>query len=431
LVRVTDALAFRGRGFLLAAPRRKREGSIMADNILKNDASGWREATRLVRGGLQRSPFGETSEALYMTSGYVYKTAEEAERAFKGEEKRYVYSRYANPTLTMFETRLALLEGADVCVATASGMAAVFASLACLLKAGDRLVASRALFGSCHYVVHDLLPRYGIESVLVDGTDFGQWREALAKPAQAVFVETPSNPALEIIDLRAVADLAHQTGARVIVDNVFATPVLQRPLALGADIVVYSATKHIDGQGRSLGGAILFNDRDYLETYLTPFMRHTGPAMSPFNAWLLLKGLETLDLRVRRQCANARVLADHLSAHAGVGRVLYPGLPSHPQHTLASRQMSDGGTLVSFDIMGGKAAAFRLLNALGLVDISNNLGDAKSLITHPATTTHQRLSPEERARMGIGDGLVRLSVGLEDPEDLKDDLDRALAAAAR
>lgn len=402
----------------------------MAENVHRNAAAPWREATRLVRGGTQRSPFGETSEALFMTSGYVYGSAEEAERAFKGEEKRYIYSRYANPTLTMFETRLALLEGADIGVSTASGMAAVFASLACFLKAGDRLVASRALFGSCHYVVRDLLPKYGIESVLVDGTDLGQWKAALAKKTHAVFLETPSNPALEIIDVKAVCDLAHASGARVVVDNVFATPVLQKPLRFGADIVVYSATKHIDGQGRSLGGAILTNDRDYLETYLTPFMRHTGPALSPFNAWLLLKGLETLELRVRRQCTSARVLAEHLSAHKAVGKVLYPTLKSHPQHALAARQMSDGGTLVSFEVAGGKAAAFRFLNALTLVDISNNLGDSKSLITHPATTTHQRLAPEERTKMGITDGLVRLSVGLEDPEDLREDLDRALTRAA-
>jgi O-succinylhomoserine sulfhydrylase len=403
----------------------------MAENVQKNDAAAWRAATRLVRGGTQRSPFGETSEALFMTSGYVYGSAEEAERAFKGEEKRYIYSRYANPTLTMFETRLALLEGADIGVSTASGMAAVFAALACFLKAGDRLVSSRALFGSCHYVVHDLLPKYGIESVLVDGTDLGQWKAALAKKTHAVFLETPSNPALEIIDMKAVCELAHASGARVVVDNVFATPVLQKPLRFGADIVVYSATKHIDGQGRSLGGAILTNDRDYLETFLTPFLRHTGPALSPFNAWLLLKGLETLELRMRQQCANARAIAEHLSAHKAVGKVLYPTLKSHPQHALAVRQMSDGGTLVAFEVAGGKEAAFRFLNALTLVDISNNLGDSKSLITHPATTTHQRLAPEERAKMGITDGLVRLSVGLEDPEDLKEDLDRALATAAR
>ncbi len=401
----------------------------MADNC--KNKSTWRRATRLVRGGTLRSPFGETSEALYMTSGYVYESAEEAEQSFKGEKKRYVYSRYANPTLTMFETRLAQLEGADICVGTASGMAAVYASLASALKAGDRIVASRALFGSCHFIVADLLPKYGIESVLVDGTDMAGWKAALSKPTQAVFMETPSNPALEIIDIRAVAGLAHAAGARVIVDNVFATPMLQRPLELGADVVVYSATKHIDGQGRCLGGAILTDDRDYYDNCITPFMRHTGPAMSPFNAWLLLKGLETLDVRVRQHCQNARAIAEFLSSAKGVTRVLYPGLASHPQHALAMRQMADGGNLVAFEIAGGRAGAFKFLNALELVDISNNLGDSKSLITHPATTTHQRLQPDERLRMGITDGLVRISVGLEDADDIKEDIARALTKAVR
>ena len=389
----------------------------------------WRTATRLVRGGIERSQFDETSEALYLTSGYVYGSAEEAQRAFKGEDKRYIYSRYANPTVTMFETRLAMLEGAEVCVATASGMAAVFAALVSQLKAGDRVVASRALFGSCHYIISELLPCYGIETVLVDGTDLDQWKAALGQRTHCVFLETPSNPALEIIDLKAVCDLSHDAGACVIVDNVFATPILQKPFLFGADIVMYSATKHIDGQGRTLGGAILTNDLDFVDTYLTPFMRHTGPSLSPFNAWVLLKGLETLELRVRQHCVNSRDVAEFLSARNDVGRVLYPALPSHPQHELAMAQMSDGGNLVSFDIEGGREGAFRFLDALELIDISNNLGDAKSLITHPATTTHQRLEPEERARMGITDGLVRLSVGLEDPEDVKEDLDRALAAA--
>ena len=393
------------------------------------DRKSWRQATQLVRGGLRRSPFAETSEGLYMTSGYVYDSAEAAERAFKGEEERYIYSRYANPTVSMFEERLALLEEAEVCRATASGMAAVFAALLCQLRAGDRLVASRALFGSCHFIITELLPRYGIETELVDGTDLGQWEAALGRQTACVFLETPSNPTLEIIDLAPVAALAHRAGARLVVDNVFASPVLQRPLELGADIVVYSTTKHIDGQGRSLGGAILTNDRDYVEDALTPVLRHTGPAMSPFNAWLLVKSLETLAMRVERHAVNALDVAQFLSRRGDLASVLYPGLPSHPQHGLAGAQMSAGGSVVSFDLAGGRAAAFRFINALGLVDISNNLGDAKSLVTHPATTTHQRLSAEERADMGIGDGLVRLSVGLEDPQDIKEDLDQALKAA--
>ena len=392
---------------------------------------GWRLATRLVRGGTERTPFDETSEGLFLTSGYVYESAEEAEQAFKGEKTRFIYSRYANPTLAMFEKRMALLEGAAVCRATASGMAAVFAAMMALLKAGDRVVASRALFGSCHYIVTTLLPRYGIETELVDGTDLASWRAALEKPTQCVFLETPSNPTLEVIDLPAVAHLAHKSDARVVVDNVFATPILQKPLQLGADVVVYSTTKHIDGQGRTLGGAILTNHTDWVDEHLTPFLRHTGPAMSPFNAWVLLKGLETLNLRVRRQCKTARTLADFLADAPGIERVLYPGRPNHPQHAVAKSQMNKGGTVLSFEVSGGKNAAFRLLNALETIDISNNLGDAKSLITHPATTTHERVGPEERARMGIGDGLVRLSVGLEDPDDLIDDLKRGLEAAGR
>jgi len=393
------------------------------------EQTNWRQATRLVRGGLARSPFGETSEAIFMTSGFVYESAEEAEAAFKGQSDHYIYSRYGNPTVTMFQDRLALLEGVEFCRATSSGMAAVFASLACMLNAGDRVVAARALFGSCHYIVADLLSRYGIETVFVDGTDLDQWKSALGERTAAVFLETPSNPTLEIIDLAAVADLAHAAGAKVVVDNVFATPLLQRPMELGADIVVYSATKHIDGQGRSLGGAVLTGDEDYLENLFIPFYRHTGPSISPFNAWLLLKGLETLEVRVQRQCANARAVAEHLAGQGATGQVIYPGLESHPQHDLAKTQMTDGGTMVTFEVGGGRDGAFRFLNALKLIDISNNLGDAKSLITHPATTTHQRLGADERARMGISDGMVRLSVGLEDAADMIDDLDGALAAA--
>jgi len=388
----------------------------------------WRQATRLVRGGTARTPFDETSEALFMTSGYVYGSAEEAERAFKGEYKRFVYSRYANPTVQMFEDRMAMLEGTAHCRGTSSGMAAVFGSLLCQLKAGDRVVASRALFGSCQYIIAEIMPAWGIDVRFVDGTDLDQWRDALRTPAQCVFLETPSNPMLEIVDLEAVCALAKAAGSRVVVDNVFATPLLQKPFEFGADIVVYSATKHIDGQGRCLGGAILTNDTDYVDNQLVPFLRNTGPAMSPFNAWLLLKGLETLELRVARHCDNALAVATYLSGRDGL-RVLYPGLPSHPRHDLAMRQMACGSTLVSIELPGGRDKAFRFLNALRVMDISNNLGDAKSMATHPATTTHQRLSDEQRAELGIGDGIVRISVGLEDVEDLKEDLEQALAQA--
>ncbi len=389
------------------------------------DPSRWRPQTRLVRGGTRRSANAETSEAIYLTSGYVYDEAAQAEAAFKGEADRFIYSRYGNPTVAMFEERMRLFEGAEAAMATASGMAAVFGTLMCQLRAGDRLVASRALFGSIHHIVANILPRYGIDTEFVDGADMAQWEAALARPAACVFLETPSNPALDIIDVRAVADLAHAAGARVVVDNVFATPVLQRPLELGADIVLYSATKHIDGQGRCLGGVIL-SSAEFHKDFVMPFLRHTGPALSPFNAWVLLKGLETLPLRVREHCAGARRIADHLALRGDLGRVLYPERTDHPQHGVAMRQMDAGGSVVAFEVPGGKEAAFRLLDSLELVDISNNLGDTKSLITHPATTTHQRLTPEDRTRLGITDGLVRLSVGLEDPRDLIDDLDRAL-----
>jgi O-succinylhomoserine sulfhydrylase len=396
----------------------------------KQAADAWRPQTRLVRGGTARSGHGETSEAIFLTSGFAYESAGEAEARFKGEAEGFIYSRYGNPTIAMFEKRMALLEGAEACFATATGMAAVFASLACQLRAGQRVVAARALFGSCHYIITQILPRWGIETKLVDGIDLKQWKEALAPGAAAVFFETPSNPTLELIDIEAVSKLAHAAGAVVIVDNVFSTPVLQRPLALGADIVVYSATKHIDGQGRALGGAILSSGQFYREQ-LMPFMRHTGPALSPFNAWVMLKGLETLQLRVERHVANARRVADFLAGETSVARVLFPGHKNHPQYELAQRQMSGPSTLVSFELEGGKEGAFRFLDALELIDISNNLGDAKSLITHPATTTHRAVGPEERARMGIGDGLVRLSVGLEDAEDIIDDLVRGLKAAGR
>ena len=399
--------------------------------VSSSEYKRWRSATRLVRGGTQRSGFDETSEGIFMTSGYVYDSAESAEAAFKGESTRYIYSRYANPTVTMFEERLALLEGAEYCVGTSSGMAAVFASLLSQLKAGERVVASRALFGSCHYIIQDMLPNFGIDIQFVDGTDLVQWEAALARPTKAVFLETPSNPTLDIIDLRKVAELSHAAGARLIVDNVFATPILQHPLELGVDIVMYSATKHIDGQGRALGGAILSNDAQFIEDCLTPFMRHTGPAMSPMNAWILLKGLETLEIRVERHVQNARIIANFLSNHEGIERILYPGLDNHPQYELAKSQMEAGGTVVTFELIGGKEAAFKFLNTLELVDISNNLGDAKSLITHPATTTHQRLSERDRADLNISESMVRLSVGLEDYEDLLDDLDQALKMMQR
>lgn len=393
----------------------------------KPDVTRFRPQTRLVRGGLERSAFDETSEALYLTSGYVYETAEEAEAAFKGDRSRYVYSRYANPTVNMFEERLRLLEGAEACRATASGMGAVFASLMSQLKAGDRLVSSRALFGSCLYIVSELLPRYGVETVLVDGTDMAQWKAALSKPTACVFLESPSNPTLEVIDIKAVADLAHEAGATVVIDNVFATPMLQRPLELGADVVVYSATKHIDGQGRCLGGAVLCSQA-FCDTHLVPYFRHTGPSMSPFNAWVLLKGLETLDLRVQRHCDNADHVAAALDREAPGTRVIYPGLPSHPQHELAMRQMSGrASTMIALDLDGGRERAFKVLNSLALFDLSNNLGDAKSLATHPATTTHQRLTAEERRHLGITDGTVRLSIGLEDADDLLEDLMTALS----
>jgi O-succinylhomoserine sulfhydrylase len=386
----------------------------------------WRQATRMVRGGTQRSAFGETSEAIFMTSGFVYDNAEQARRAFKGEEDRFIYSRFSNPTVGMFEQRMALLEGAAIARGTATGMAAVFASLACQLKAGDRLVSSRALFGSCHYIVTDILPRFGIETVLVDGKDIAEWKRALAFKTAAVFMESPSNPTLEIIDIKAVAALAHKTGARVVVDNVFATPVLQKPLEMGADIVVYSTTKHLDGQGRSLGGAIVTDDEDYVKDLLTPFLRHTGPAMSPFNAWLVLKGIETLELRIRQHCANAVVIAGSMGKNTAITKVLYPGLESHPQYALAKSMMAEGGTVITFEIAGGQVEAFKFIDGLAMIDISNNLGDAKSLVTHPATTTHQRLTYEERLAMGIKDNTVRLSVGLEDPADVIDDLEQAL-----
>jgi len=387
-----------------------------------------RPATRLVHGGIKRSQFGETAEALFLTSGYVYDNAEQAEGTFAGTVSHYQYSRFGNPTVSMLEDRLAEIEGAEACRATATGMAAVHAALLSHLKAGDRVVASRALFGSCHWIVSTLLPRYGITAEFVDGTDGPGWERALATPTNLVLLESPSNPMLEVLDLPAICQLAHEAGAIVVVDNVFATPLLQKPLELGADVVVYSCTKHIDGQGRVLGGAVL-GSKAWIDGTLQPFIRNTGPSISAFNAWLLLKGLETLALRVDASCKSAEAIADALAQHPAVRRVLYPTRPDHPQHELARRQMSAGGTVLTFEL-AGKEAAFRAMNALRLIAVSNNLGDSKSMVTHPATTTHMRIGAEERARLGITDGAIRLSVGLEDPADLLDDLHGALDGIA-
>jgi O-succinylhomoserine sulfhydrylase len=402
----------------------------MANKGLSRDPGSWREATKLVHGGTLRSQFGETSEALFLTQGFVYDTAEAAEARFKGEDPGFVYSRYSNPTIAMFEERMCLLEGAEAARATASGMAAVTAALMGQLKAGDHIVSARALFGSCLYVVEELLPRFGVASTLVDGADLEQWRSAVRPQTKAFFLETPTNPRLEVYDIRAIAEIAHRHGATLVVDNVFASPVLQKPLEHGADCTVYSATKHIDGQGRCLGGVILAS-RDFIDKHIHTFLRQTGPALSPFNAWVLLKSLETLPLRVGQQTRNAEKIADALAGHPNIERLTYPGRPDHPQAELVRRQMKGGGTLIAFTVHGGKQGAFAFANALSIIKISNNLGDAKSIITHPATTTHQRLAPEARAALGITDGLVRLSVGLEDADDLVDDLCRALTVIDR
>jgi O-succinylhomoserine sulfhydrylase len=389
----------------------------------------YRPATRLVQAGVNRTPYGETAEAMFLTSGFVYGSAEEAEAAFDGSKPHYQYSRFGNPTVTMLEDRLAAMEGAEACRVTATGMAAIHGAMLSHLKTGDRVVASRALFGSCHWIVSTLLPRYGIESEFVDGWDMAGWRAALSRPATMILVESPSNPMLEVLDLPAISALAHAAGALVVVDNVFATPLLQQPLTLGADIVVYSCTKHIDGQGRVLGGAVL-GSKSWIEDTLQPFIRNTGPALSPFNAWVLLKGVETLALRVDAQCSRAAALADFLATRPEVARVWYPTRADHPQQTLALAQMSAGGTVVTFEVADGKRGAFTLMNALRLIAISNNLGDSKSLVTHPATTTHMRIGADERARLGISDGVLRLSVGLEDALDLQADLAAGLDAVA-
>jgi len=403
----------------------------MPDTTSKETSIHWRPRTKAVHGGTVRSQFGETSEALFLTSGYVYTSAEEAAARFRGDDEGFIYSRFSNPTVGMFEERMAALEGAEAAWATATGMAAVSSALLAMLRAGDHVVAAKAMFGSCRYIVEEMLPRFGVQSTLTDGRDLAQWQAAIRPNTRVLFLESPTNPNLQVSDLRGVADIAHAAGARLVVDNVFATPILQRPLEFGADVVVYSATKHIDGQGRCLGGVIL-GSRSYINDEVKPLLRHTGPALSPFNAWVMLKSLETLDLRVREHARNGARIADFLSTLPGISKVLYPERKDHPQHALAMAQMSMGGNIVAFDVgsgAGARAAAFRFLNALKLVKISNNLGDAKSLITHPATTTHFRLTPEARVELDIGEGCVRLSVGLEDMADIEADLDQAAKAA--
>jgi len=388
----------------------------------------YRPETRLVHGGTLRSQFGETSEALFLTQGYVYDSAEQCEARFKGQDPGFIYSRYSNPTIEMFERRMIQLEGAEAARSTATGMAAVTTAILAPLKAGDHVVASKALFGSCLYVVQDLLPRYGIETTLVDGLDLDQWQRALRPNTKSFFLESPTNPTLDVLDIPAIAEIAHSGGARLIVDNVFATPIWQSPLSLGADVVVYSATKHIDGQGRCLGGIILSSEA-FIAEHIHNFMRQTGPSLSPFNAWALLKGLETLGVRVRAQTETAGKVADVLASHPKISRLIYPGRADHPQAELVRKQMRAGSTLVGFEVKGGKPAAFRCLNALQIARISNNLGDAKSLVTHPATTTHQRLTPEARTELGISEGFIRFSAGLEHADDLIEDFAAALEKA--
>jgi len=392
-------------------------------------SDSWKSRTRQVHGGTRRSQWGEVSEALFLTQGFVYDTAEAAQARFESAgADEFIYARYGNPTVAMFEARIASLEGAEDAFATASGMAAVSGALTSMLRAGDHVVSARALFGSCLYVLEEVLTRFGVEVTFVDGTDLDHWRAAIRPDTKAVFFETISNPTLDVVDIAAVADLAHAAGATVIVDNVFATPVFSRAIEQGADVVVYSATKHIDGQGRTLGGVIL-GTRDFIRGTVEPYMKHTGGSLSPFNAWVMLKGLETIDLRVRAQTESAAAIAGALQGHGALARLIYPGSAAHPQHDLVRRQMGPGGTILALDLAGGQAAAFRFLNALDIVIISNNLGDAKSIATHPATTTHQRLASERQAALGITPGLVRLSVGLEDPDDLIADLRQALDAA--
>jgi O-succinylhomoserine sulfhydrylase len=400
----------------------------MSKSATGSPAARFRPETRLVHGGTLRSEFGETSEGLFLTQGYVYESAELCEARFKGEDPGYIYSRYSNPTIAMFERRMIELEGAEAGRSAATGMAAVTTAILAPLKAGDHVVAAKQLFGSCRYVVEDLLPRYGIQSTLIDGLNLDEWQRAVKPNTKSFFLESPTNPTLDVLDIPAIAEIAHAAGARLIVDNVFATPIWQSPLTLGADVVVYSATKHIDGQGRCLGGMILSSEA-FIAEHLHNFMRQTGPSISPFNAWVLLKGLETLAVRVRAQTENAARIADALATHPKISRLVYPGREDHPQAAVVRKQMRAGSTLVGFEVKGGKAGAFRFLNALKLARISNNLGDAKSLVTHPATTTHQRLTPDARAELGISEGFVRFSAGLEHPDDLIEDLTAALEKA--
>jgi len=390
--------------------------------------AGLHPDTLLVHGGTLRTPFGETSEALFLNSGFTYSSAAQAEYLFKNDSEGFTYTRFSNPTISMFETRMALLEGAEDARATATGMAAVTSALLCYLKAGDHVVAAKAMFGACRAVIEDILPRFGIASTLIDGRDLDAWRGAIRDNTRVLFCESPSNPMLELVDLKGVAAIAKAAGALFMVDNVFATPMLQKPLRLGADVVIYSATKHIDGQGRCLGGIVLAN-KDFIANHLSGFVKQTGPTMSPFNAWVLLKGLETLPLRVERQAASAAKIADFLAGRPEVLSVLYPGRADHPQRAIAERQMTGGGPLVAFRLLADKDATFRFMDALRVIKISNNLGDAKSLIAHPATTTHSKLSDEAKAELGITPGAVRLSVGLEHPDDLIADLAQALPLA--
>lgn len=395
---------------------------------MTNNSKKWGPATQMVHSGSLRSQYGETSEAMFLTQGFVYDSAEAAEARFKGEDDGYVYSRYANPTVTMFEERMCALEGAQAAKATASGMAAVSAAILCQVEAGDHVVAARALFGSCRWIVEKLLPTYGVETTLIDGTDPSAWEKAVQPNTKVFFFESPTNPTLEVIDIAHVVSVARSCGAKVVLDNVFATPIFQKPMELGVDIVVYSTTKHIDGQGRCLGGVILA-DQEWVDEKLYDFYRHTGPSMSPFNAWVMLKGLETLPLRVRAQTQSAGKIADFLAGHSGIKRVVYPGRADHPQANIIPKQMTGGSTLICFEMKGGKKAAFAMENALEIIKLSNNLGDSKSLITHPATTTHKNLSEEDRTELGISDGTVRFSVGLEDTADLIGDFEQALAKA--
>ncbi|CAI3938042.1 O-succinylhomoserine sulfhydrylase [Commensalibacter communis] len=392
-------------------------------------AKNYRPATQLIHGGVNRTSFDETSDAVFLTSGFIYDSAEQAELTFKGEADRYQYSRFNNPNLTSLENRLSELEGAEACALTSTGMSAIYASLIPLVKSGDRVVASRALFGSSYWIIENLLPQMGVETIFVDGTDLQQWEQALSKPTAAVLIETPSNPMLDILDIQAIAELTHRAGGKLIVDNVFATPLYQHPLQWGADIVVYSCTKHIDGQGRVLGGAVLGN-KSIIQDHITPFVRNTGIGLSPFNAWVLFKGLETLPLRVEKMTQNALACAEFLEKSEHISRVLYPGLKSHPHYDLGQKQMSASSTMIGFEIKGGKKAAFTFMNALELILLSNNLGDSRCIVTHPATTTHMKIGEAERLHLGITDGSIRFSVGIEDIQDIIEDLQQGLDAVA-